>query len=101
MKKVEFKRIDLMSVFKLFAGMSFIIGFVIALFGGGFGNEQLRYQLETVPFIGKMLTGFFGAILFGVASALLNGLCSVIGAVLYNIFAMILGGVQVEIDEGS
>lgn len=99
MKRIEFKSIDLASVFKLFAGMSFVIGFVFGLFGGGFGNVQLQNQLKNVPFVGSMLTGFFGAILFGLVSAVISGLVFVLYAVVYNIFAMIFGGIEVEVDD--
>ena len=97
-KKIVCRNIDLMSVFKLIAGMSFVLGFIIALFGGGL-SEEFAYQLKNVPFIGSMLTGFLGAILFGVFAALLNGLMVMICAVLYNLFAMIFGGVEIDIDE--
>ncbi|MFH1061962.1 MAG: DUF3566 domain-containing protein [Candidatus Omnitrophota bacterium] len=99
MKKIEFKNIDLVSVFKLFAGMSFVVGFIVGLFSGGFGGEQLQHQLKNVPFVGTMLTGFIGAILFGVFSAVVSGLVVCLQAVLYNVFAMIFGGIEIDIDE--
>ncbi len=99
MKKIEFKTIDLASVFKLFAGMSFVVGFVVGLFGGGFGGEQLQHQLRNIPFIGSMLTGFFGAILFGLVISVVSGLAVALQAVLYNIFAMIFGGIEVEVED--
>ena len=97
MRKIEFKNIDLASVFKLFAGMSFVLGFVIGLFSGGFGDPNL--QKRNVPFIGSMMGGFFGAILFGLFSALVSGLGVCLQAILYNIFAMIFGGIEIEVDE--
>jgi hypothetical protein len=99
MKKIEFKNIDLASVFKLFAGMSFVVGFVIGLFSGGFGDPNLQNQMRNVPFIGSMVGGFFGAILFGLFSALITGLGVSLQAILYNIFAMIFGGIEIEVDE--
>ncbi|MBU1045077.1 MAG: DUF3566 domain-containing protein [Candidatus Omnitrophica bacterium] len=99
MKRIEFKSIDLASVFKLFAGMSFVIGFIVGLFGGGFGGEQLQHQLRNVPFIGSMLNGFIGAILFGLFSAVVSGLALCLQAVLYNVFAMIFGGIEIDIDD--
>ncbi|MBU4304713.1 MAG: hypothetical protein KJ893_03700 [Candidatus Omnitrophica bacterium] len=99
MKRIVFRNIDLGSVFKLFAGIGFVMGFIFALFSVGFGNEVLKQQLQNIPYIGTMLGGFFGAIFVGLISALLNGLCVVLIAVLYNIFAMILGGIEMEIDE--
>ena len=99
MKRIEFKSIDLASVFKLFAGMAFVVGFVVGLIGGGFGGDQFQHQLRNVPFIGSMLNGFFGAILFGLVSAIVAGLAVCLQAVLYNVFAMIFGGIEVDIDE--
>ncbi len=99
MKRIELKNVDLASVFKLFGGMSFIIGFIIALFGGGFGGMRVQQQLQTIPFIGSLMTGFLGAIIIGLISAFLCGLVAMLHAVLYNIFAMIVGGVEIEVVE--
>jgi Transmembrane domain of unknown function (DUF3566) len=99
MKRMEFKSIDLASVFKLFAGMSFVVGFVFGLFNNGFGNVQMQHQFKNVPFIGSMLTGFVGALLFGLVSAIVCGLICALYAVVYNIFAMIFGGIIVEADD--
>ena len=98
MTKMEFKSIDLMSVFKLFAGLSFVVGFIFALFGAGL-NEQFAYALKSIPFVGSMLTGFVGAIVFGLISAIFSGLYFVIIAALYNLFAMIFGGIEFDVDE--
>lgn len=97
MKKIEIKNIDLASVFKLFGGMSFVLGFIVALFGGGLGG--LEDQLKTIPFIGTLLTGFFGAIILGAAMAVICGLLAMLHAALYNIFAMIVGGVEIDVKE--
>jgi len=99
MKRIEFKNIDLGSVFKLFGGLSFIVGFIIALFGGGFGGSSFQQQVQTIPYIGPLLTGFFGSIIFGLFSALVLGLIFTFFAVLYNIFATILGGIEIDVNE--
>ena len=101
MKKIELKNIDLASVFKLFSGMSFIIGFIVALFGHGFGGTQVQQQLQNIPFIGSLMTGFLGAIISGLIIAVVCGLVATLHAVLYNIFAMIVGGIEIEIVEKS
>lgn len=99
MKKIEVKNINLVSVFKLFGGMSFIIGFIIALFGGGFGDSQFQQQLQNIPFIGSMLKGFLGSLIMGVITAVICGLAAMLNAALYNIFAMIIGGIEIDINE--
>ncbi len=87
-----------MSIFKLVAGMTFVLGFIIALFGGGL-SEDFAYQLKSIPFIGSLLTGFLGAVLFGLFAGIINGLLASLGAVLYNLFSMIFGGIEIDIDE--
>jgi len=99
MKKIEVRNIDLISVFKLFGGMSFVIGFIIVLFGGGFGDAQFQQQMQNIPFIGSMLKGFFGSLIMGVVIAVICGLGAMLNAALYNIFAMIVGGVEIEIKD--
>ncbi len=99
MKRLECKSIDLWSVFRLIGGMSFVVGFVIALFSGGFANSEIKNQLESLPYIGTLMNGFVGALIMGLLAALLTGLCGVFSAVLYNIFAMIVGGIEIEIQE--
>ena len=99
MKKIELKNIDLASVFKLFGGMSFIMGFIIALFSSGFSGMQMRQQMQSIPFIGSLLSGFLGAIIIGVIFAVVCGLVAALHAVLYNIFAMIVGGVEIDVVE--
>ncbi|MDD5746888.1 MAG: DUF3566 domain-containing protein [Candidatus Omnitrophica bacterium] len=99
MKRIEFKNIELGSVFKLCGGLSFIAGFIVALFGGGFGGSYFKQQVQTIPYIGPLLTGFFGSVMFGLFSALIFGLLFTFFAVLYNIFATILGGIEIDVNE--
>ena len=99
MKTIELKNIDLASVFKLFGGMSFIICFIIALFGSGFGGARFQQQLQNIPFIGSLMSGFLGAIIIGLICALVCGLIAALHAVLYNIFAMVVGGIEIDIVE--
>ncbi len=99
MKRIELKNVDLASVFKLFGGMSFIIGFIIALFGSGFGGVQLQQQLQTLPFVGSLMNGFLGAVIIALVIAVVFGLVAMLHAVLYNIFAMIVGGIEIEVEE--
>ena len=99
MKKITLKKIDLVSTFKLFAGLSLVVCFVIGLLSGGFGGQQLQNQMSNVPFIGSMVGGFMGALLFGLFSGIISGAVVMIQAMLYNVFAMLFGGVEIEVDE--
>ncbi|MCP4651349.1 MAG: hypothetical protein GY853_14885 [PVC group bacterium] len=99
MAKIVYKTIDLVSVFKLFGGMNFVFGFVVTLFGMGVGSAQFKQTLESIPYIGTMLTGFMGALIFGLVAALVGGIYFALLAAFYNIFAMLLGGVEVEVEE--
>ncbi len=99
MRKIEYKKIGLGSVFKLFGGMNFVFGFIFGLFGTGLAGMQLRNALGAIPFIGGMLTGVVGALFIGLFSALVGGVYFVLLAVVYNIFAIIMGGIQVEVED--
>jgi hypothetical protein len=99
MKKIEIKNVSLPSVFKLFAGLFFVLGFVASLFGGGMGNARVQEFLQDLPYVGSFMGGVVGALIFGIIAALIGGLGCSLGAVLYNIFAMILGGVEIDYEE--
>jgi hypothetical protein len=101
MKKIEIKNVSLLSVFKLFAGLFFVVGFVMSLFGGGMGNSRVQEFLQDLPYVGGLMNGVVGALIFGVMAALFGGLAFSLGTVLYNIFAMILGGVELDYEERS
>ncbi|MFH2137757.1 MAG: hypothetical protein ABII88_04540 [Candidatus Omnitrophota bacterium] len=99
MAKLVCKTIDLGSVFKLFGGMNFIIGFVTALFGMSLGSAAFKSTLAQIPYIGTMLTGFMGALIFGLVAAIIGGLYFALLAAFYNIFSMLVGGIIIETEE--
>ena len=99
MKKIVIKNISLGSVFWLFSGMFLVVGFIMALFGGGFMGEPLRQSMRSIPFVGTLFTGFLGALVFGLINGVISGLMFSLLAALYNIFAMILGGIHFDVEE--
>ncbi|MFH2144847.1 MAG: DUF3566 domain-containing protein [Candidatus Omnitrophota bacterium] len=99
MRKVEYKSFDLASVFKLFASICFVLVFVFALFSRDFSNPQFKQLLESIPFVGSLLTGFMGALIISVVGALIFGIYFVLMAVIYNIFAMISGGIMMNVED--
>ena len=99
MARITCKTVGLGSVFKLFGGMNFILGFVIALFGLGMKNVAMQRTVEQLPFVGGMMTGFMGALIFGLVASIVGGLYFVILAALYNLFSMLLGGIEIEVDQ--
>ncbi len=99
MKKLQVKSVELASVFKLFSGIGFVIGFAAALFGFGLAGESFRQMLQQIPFVGPVMQGFLGAIVFGLVSALCCGLTFALLGVLFNIFSAIMGSLEFDVDE--
>ncbi len=112
-KRMEFKKIDLMSAGKVSAGihaiLGFIAGLVVASLIGGLlvwlpvvvpsslqtagASQQL---IANVGFISGA-AGLSAIVIFPIAGAILGFLWGVILAFLYNIVAERIGGIEVEV----
>jgi hypothetical protein len=99
-KKVEFKNIDIVSVFRFFGGIFLIAGLIIGLFGNIFKINAITPQfIKIFPFITKVGPGIPAGIVFGVIYGLSGGIVFAIFGTLYNIFAGLLGGLKVLLKE--
>mgnify|MGYP005854688947 CR=1 FL=1 len=104
MRKLEVRKIQIGSVFKLcFIGgavLGLILGILVLVTGS-------MAQSLGLPLAGTLETGGamqIGASILGVLIAslgygLINGIFGIIGAFIYNIFAAIVGGIVLNIEE--
>jgi hypothetical protein len=105
MKSLEIKKVGIGSVFKL----SFTIGVIIGLIAGviflitGSLVQNIGLQLGTTHFdtggplqIGASVLGIvIGSLAYGLA----NSVIGIIGALIYNIFAAIVGGIVLKVEQ--
>lgn len=102
MARIEFKRLDILSVGKICAAISAVIGFFAGLiFAAGIGAIAAWTTVPGLPIpvsIGLVTGGFAVAaiVIFPIFAAIWGFLCGSIGAFLYNIIAQRIGGIVVE-----
>ena len=94
-KKVEFKRVCVSSVFKYFGGVFLIAGLIIGLFANTFKINLMTPQfVKAFPFMANISPGIPAGIAFAIIYGLSAGIGLSIFALLYNLFAGILGGIK-------
>ncbi|GAH12580.1 unnamed protein product, partial [marine sediment metagenome] len=107
-KTVELKRVGVLSAFKFFAGAFMIVGLVLGFFVGLAGiPDSLALSIlpliQGAPFVisftGSVRLGVMAAISFAIFYGIAGGLIYTVFALLYNIFAIIFGGVRIKVDE--
>lgn len=94
-KKVEFKSVCVLSVFKYFGGIFLLIGLIIGLFANLLRiNVATSEFVKIFPFMANLTPG----VSLGIAFALIHGISAGMGfsvlALIYNFFAGILGGIK-------
>ena len=108
MKTVEFKRIGVWSAFKFFGGMFMMIGLVLGFFFGLLGIPdslvlKILPLIQDAPFVisftGSVQLGVMAGISFAIFYGIAGGLIYTVFSLLYNIFAIIFGGVRVKVEE--
>jgi uncharacterized Tic20 family protein len=105
MKNYEIRKINPGSVFKLYFFLGLVIGIIISLVLVllGVSLNSIGYQLGTVSLqgtgllqVGALILGIiFGSLVYG----LLLAVIAAIGAVIYNVFAAMAGGIVVKLNE--
>lgn len=94
-KKTEVKSVCVVSVFKYFGGIALIVGLIIGLFGNTLKiNVMTPEIIGILPFMAKIGPGIPTGIVFAVIYGLSAGLGFSVFALLYNLFAAILGGIK-------
>ena len=107
---LEIKQIGIGSAFCLFGGIFLIFGLIFGLLLGLFGIPEITSSpacpfLKNIPFLitftGSLQLGLLTGLLFGVIYGLAGGLMYAIFALVYNIFATILGGIKLKVKEND
>ena len=105
MKTVELKRIGVKSVFKLFGGIFMVLGLAIGIFGSMAGVPLIQYTpvrfmpVFGLPMIAKIAIAGFIGIFLGLVYGIAVGIIYACGAMAYNIFAKIFGGIKLNLEE--
>ncbi len=111
-KQLEIKSINIWSVFKIsliaYLLIGLLAGLFIGVFGAMIGGFFSAADLEEIPFASGILGatgGFLGGLLLGVVFGIIYGLgggiFAVLGALVYNLFASIAGGIKIRVKEGA
>ena len=99
METIEIKSVSTGSVFRFFGGILMLMGLVIGLLVGLVGEPALPGAFKEIPFLGTTGPGILSGIILGILYGLMGGLCCAILATIYNIFAGLLGGIRVVLEE--
>lgn len=108
MKTIVLKRVGIWSAFKFFGGMFMIIGLVIGFFLGLVGIPDslvlnilplIQNAPVVISFTGSLQLGVMAGISFAIFYGIAAGLIYTIFSLLYNIFAIIFGGVRIKVEE--
>ncbi len=102
MTKVEVRRVGVVSVFKIYLILGLILGIILGLLlvpllsmaPTSPGAAQPSLPTGLLP-----LGGLVGGILIGVLYGILLGIGGAIGALLYNLAAKIVGGLELDLVE--
>lgn len=96
MKTYELKKISPGSVFKLFGGMFLVVGLIFGLF---FGLVGANFLPQDSPLQAMAAKGIVAGLIVGLIYGLVGGLIYLIFAAVYNLFAAILGGIRIHLEE--
>lgn len=108
MKILQLRKIGAWSAFKFFGGMFMIIGLVLGFFFGLTGIPdtlvlKILSLIQDAPvvisFTGSVQLGILAGAWFAIFYGIVGGLIGTIFSLLYNIFAIIFGGLRVKVEE--
>ena len=102
-KKTTLKKISVSAAFKLvfwlYMTIALIIGLAATLFNVGIMPTSWVKQIPYLGTIGIMGVGVIAALVFAVINGLGAGIVAAILALIYNIFALMFGGLRFTIEE--
>lgn len=103
-RRMEFRKIDVMSAGKVSAAIHAIVGFLAGLVFASLVGGLLVWMPVVAPATSQIVNvgivsgaaGLSAIVIFPIVGAILGFLWGVIAAFLYNIVAMKIGGIEVE-----
>lgn len=104
MNKLRIKKIDILSAAKMYAVMGAIVGLIIGVIYGLFtilfGAMMLGMGKNEAMAAGggSILMGIVMMIAFPILYAIFGFISGVIGALIYNLFAKMVGGIEIEVE---
>lgn len=99
MRRIEIKSISLGSIFKIFGAVSLIGGLISGLSFGLIGGAAIKFFMKDVPYVQIVSPGVASGLVLGMICGLIGGATWVIIAFIYNLFAGIVGGIKIDIEE--
>ncbi|MGQ0541667.1 MAG: hypothetical protein ACT4O9_07445 [Blastocatellia bacterium] len=105
MNKLRIKKLGILSVAKIYAVMSFVISLLIAIPYGLViiiisltGAAGANREMALLAGGGGIIAGIAVMIILPIMYAIIGFIAGVIGALVYNIFAGIVGGIEIEVE---
>jgi len=106
MTKNEVKRIGVVSLMKISAAIGFVIGFIYGgiiflmfLFSGAMMASALDVEGASSGGIMMILIGLIVAIVAVIGFTAIYAICGAIWAIIYNLIAKVVGGIELELGE--
>lgn len=104
MRNIEIKKIQIDSVFKLCFIGGAVLGLILGILVLAMGTlaQNLGLPIDNTFETGGVLqigASILGVLIGTLAYGLVNGIFGIIGAFIYNIFAAIVGGIVLKVEE--
>ncbi|MFH1776855.1 MAG: hypothetical protein ABH952_04765 [Candidatus Omnitrophota bacterium] len=99
MRQIEIKTIHIGSMFTFFGGSGMVIGLLLGLFGQALFKQNFLEFMAELPVLSKLPGGVIRALIFGVLIGLVWGIGMSLYAAVYNVFAALLGGIRLFVED--
>ncbi len=105
MKNYEIRKIGPGSIFKLYFTIGTVIGFIVSLILllAGATLNSIGMQLGTADLMSggalQVAAIILGIIIGSLVYGLLTGIMGIVGAMIYNVFAALVGGIVINLTE--
>lgn len=94
---ITIRRIGILSLANVYGLLSFIMGLILGLTTFAFSNLIEFYNVQQDPFYQSL--GFWVIVLLPILYGVVGFLAGALGALLYNLVAKYIGGIELETDK--